>query len=594
MFKFKKEDEEKIVYNQELIQNLIKQRLNYLPENIIKMEKKINNKKLNEMCDYLKKCKNEKKNKLLNKTTIIKDEKFKELFCNNLEVLIVQLLSCYKEETFKEKLNIIYNWFQKKLNEYNSIKNINEKSYDININDYKHFFVKKKKSLDFDEKIEDEKQHRSFIPNSYKLREFKFKNIKLSQNNLVDKIKEIDDNNNLKEYEKNKLKHQLKNLNQPQIKTIRKIVMYDNLENKNKIIPSSDFSFITGTKIIDKKIINEKNNDLSNKRNEEEINKNINEFGKKRALFKGNLNKKFEIKKLIKNYSNIIQKTKNTSIVNKKNSKEVKNYFGKKHKTKTINSYKESPKKKFIKQKSLQINRNFSILNSFNKSFNILPKVSLNNIQNINKKSKIILNNSLDKGEENEEEKTFYFSFRLSKSKSLNNLFFFHKKNKQVLNDTIFKYTTIDKLFKYRIYYSKLINTPEISNSLQHSNSQNQFNLSNDNNKTIYNEMNKTTIKYNLKNLKRNEILKHNFSISENDFLQIRKGMENINNNDYLKIRHKYNNNINNNALKKAFLIPNIKLFYPLTFLPNNNGFNLLLNKPKDYDIKTKKQNKKK
>ena len=593
MFKFKKEDEEKIAYNQELIQNLIKQRLNYLPENIIKMEKKINNKKLNEMCDYLKKCKNEKKNKLLNKTTIIKDEKFKELFCNNLEVLIVQLLSCHKEETFKEKLNIIYNWFQKKLNEYNSIKNINEKSYDININDYKHFFIKKKKSLDFDEKIEDEKQHRSFIPNSNKLKEFNFKNIKLSQNNLVDKIKEIDENNDLKEYEKNKLKHQIKSLNQPQIKTIRKIVMYENLENKNKIIPSSDFSFITGTKIIDKKIINEKNNDLSNKRNEEEINKNINEFGKKRALFKGNSNKKFEIKKLIKNYSNIIKKTKNISI-SKKNTKEIKNSFIKNNKTKKINSYKESPKKKFIKQKSLQIKRNFPILNSFNKSFNILPKVSLNNIQNINQKSKIIFNNSLDNGEENEEEKTFYLSFRLSKSKSLNNLFFFHKKNKQILNDTIFKYTTIDKLFKYRINYSKIINTPEISNSIQNSFSQNQFNLSNDKNKTLYNEMNKTTIKYNLKNLKRNEILKHNFSNSENDFLQIRKDMENINNNDYLKIRHKYNNNINNNALKKAFLIPNIKLFYPLTFLPNNNGFNLLLNKPKDYDIKTKKQNKKK
>ena len=592
MFKFKKEDEEKIAYNQELIQNLIKQRLNYLPENIIKMEKKINNKKLNEMCDYLKKCKNEKKNKLLNKTTIIKDEKFKELFCNNLEVLIVQLLSCHKEETFKEKLNIIYNWFQKKLNEYNSIKNINEKSYDININDYKHFFIKKKKSLDFDEKIEDEKQHRSFIPNSNKLKEFNFKNIKLSQNNLVDKIKEIDENNNLKEYEKNKLKHQFKSLNQPQIKTIRKIVMYENLENKNKIIPSSDFSFITGTKIIDKKIINEKNNDLSNKRNEEEINKNINEFGKKRALFKGNSNKKFEIKKLIKNYSNIIKKTKNISI-SKKNTKEIKNFFTKKYKTKKINSYKESPKKKFIKQKSLQIKRNFPILNSFNKSFNILPKVSLNNIQNINQKSKIIFNNSLD-NEENEEEKTFYLSFRLSKSKSLNNLFFFHKKNKQILNDTIFKYTTIDKLFKYRINYSKIINTPEISNSIQNSFSQNQFNLSNDKNKTLYNEMNKTTIKYNLKNLKRNEILKHNFSNSENDFLQIRKDMENINNNDYLKIRYKYNNNINNNALKKAFLIPNIKFFYPLTFLPNNNGFNLLLNKPKEYDIKTKKHNKKK
>ena len=593
MFKFKKEDEDKIAYNQELIQNLIKQRLNYLPENIIKMEKKINNKKLNEMCDYLKKCKNEKKNKLLNKTTIIKDEKFKELFCNNLEVLIVQLLSCHKEETFKEKLNIIYNWFQKKLNEYNSIKNINEKSYDININDYKHFFIKKKKSLDFDEKIEDEKQHRSFIPNSNKLKEFNFKNIKLSQNNLVEKIKEIDEDNNLKEYEKNKLKHQIKSLNQPQIKTIRKIVMYENLENKNKIIPSSDFSFITGTKLIDKKIINEKNNDLSNKRNEEEINKNINEFGKKRALFKGNSNKKFEIKKLIKNYSNIIKKTKNISI-SKKNTKEIKNFFTKKYKTKKINSYKESPKKNFIKQKSLQIKRNFPILNSFNKSFNILPKVSLNNIQNINQKSKIIFNNSLDNGEENEEEKTFYLSFRLSKSKSLNNLFFFHKKNKQILNDTIFKYTTIDKLFKYRINYSKIINTPEISNSIQNSFSQNQFNLSNDKNKTLYNEMNKTTIKYNLKNLKRNEILKHNFSNSENDFLQIRKDMENINNNDYLKIRHKYNNNINNNALKKAFLIPNIKFFYPLTFLPNNNGFNLLLNKPKEYDIKTKKHNKKK
>ena len=91
----------------------------------------------------------------------------------------------------------------------------------------------------------------------------------------------------------------------------------------------------------------------------------------------------------------------------------------------------------------------------------------MNNIQNINQKSKIIFNNSLDNGEENEEEKTFYLSFRLSKSKSLNNLFFFHKKNKQILNDTIFKYTTIDKLFKYKINYSKIKNNHKIKNYIK-------------------------------------------------------------------------------------------------------------------------------
>ena len=58
-----------------------------------------------------------------------------ESFYNNLEIFL--LLSCHKEETFKEKSNIIYNWFQNKLNEFNSI---NEKSYYLNINDYKHFF----------------------------------------------------------------------------------------------------------------------------------------------------------------------------------------------------------------------------------------------------------------------------------------------------------------------------------------------------------------------------------------------------------------------------------------------------------------------
>ena len=588
MFKFKKEDDEKNI-NEESIKNLIKKRLNYLPESVIKMKEK-NNKKLNEMIDYLKIFKNEKKNKVLNKTTIIKDEKFKESFCNNLEILIVQLLSFHKEETFKEKLNIIYNWFQNKLNEYNSIKNINEKSYDFNINDNKHFFIKKEKSLDFNERIENEKKHRSFIPKSNKLKEFNLKNLNLSQNFLNNKIKEIDNNDNLNQYEKNNLKHKLKILNQPQIKTIRKIVMYENLNNENKNI---DFNFITGTQLIDKNIILEKNNNLNNKRNEEEINIGLNEYGKKRALFEGNKIKKFEIKKLIKKYSNII-KTKNISI-KRNNSKDIKNSLRKKYKTKTINLF--EPKKNFFKQKSFQIKRKFSSLNPFNKSFNIIPKVSLNNIQNMNKNSKIIFNNSSENGDENKEEKTFYFNFRLSKSKSLNNLFFFHKKNNQILNDTIFKYTTIDKLFKCRFNYSNLINTPKISNSSELSLSQNHFNLfKSDNNKTFYDELNnqnKTTIKFNLKNLKRNEILKHNFSNSENDFLQIRKDMENVNNNDYFKIRHKlYNNNINKQALKNAFLIPNIKLFYPLTFLPNNNGFNLLLNKPKDSDKKKQKKKK--
>ena len=59
MFKFKKEDDEKNI-NEESIKNLIKKRLNYLPESVIKMKKK-NNKKLNEMIDYLKIFKMKKK-----------------------------------------------------------------------------------------------------------------------------------------------------------------------------------------------------------------------------------------------------------------------------------------------------------------------------------------------------------------------------------------------------------------------------------------------------------------------------------------------------------------------------------------------------
>ena len=55
--------------------------------------------------------------------------------------------------------------------------------------------------------------------------------------------------------------------------------------------------------VIESKIIKEKQKALANKRTEEEIKEAINEFGEKRAMFKGNREKNYVIKEILNSYS---------------------------------------------------------------------------------------------------------------------------------------------------------------------------------------------------------------------------------------------------------------------------------------------------
>ena len=55
--------------------------------------------------------------------------------------------------------------------------------------------------------------------------------------------------------------------------------------------------------MIESKIIKEKQKALANKRTEEEIKEAINEFGEKRAMFKGNREKNYVMKEILNSYS---------------------------------------------------------------------------------------------------------------------------------------------------------------------------------------------------------------------------------------------------------------------------------------------------
>ena len=76
----------------------------------------------------------------------------------------------------------------------------------------------------------------------------------------------------------------------------------------------------------EKKIAENKNKFLAQKRSEEELNKNLRDFGRMRAQYKSNQEKKFELQNLVKIYTNskkldtpLLSKYRKNNFINKQN-----------------------------------------------------------------------------------------------------------------------------------------------------------------------------------------------------------------------------------------------------------------------------------
>ena len=290
----------------------------------------------------------------LTENQLLSDELiFKSLLYNALEKSLIEVMYINQKDYRKERIMRLYNWYQNRLKTFKDLRFINKKSYnDIDAVQDEDYF---KEQLDLikqeaehrieDDILKEEMSHRSAIFDKTLLEEFR-------RNHVYDNIfykkmyKKLEKNKPFK-YSKKQLKPVLEkperpvgthniyythkegkrplsiaklNLNDKKIldtpaggereRTFHTKMggkKYENVEINKEIKgsfsyyrPNMDFNLLNA----EKKIAENKNKLLSEKRSDEELYKNLKDFGRIRAQYKANKEKKFELQKLISVYTN--------------------------------------------------------------------------------------------------------------------------------------------------------------------------------------------------------------------------------------------------------------------------------------------------
>ena len=278
---------------------------------------------------------------------------FKTLLYNTLEKSLIETMYINKKDYRKERIMKLYNWYQNRIKTFKDLRFINKKSYnDIDAVQDEDYF---KEQLDLikkeaehriqDDILKEEMSHRSAIFDKSLLEEFR-------RNHVYDNIfykrmyKRLEKSKSTK-FGKKKLKPELEKPERPvgthniyythkegtrpvslaKLDLNEKKILdkpsggerertfhtkmggkkYENVQIDKEIKgsysyyrPNMDFNLLNA----EKKIAENKNKLLSEKRSDEELYKNLNDFGRLRAQYKANREKKFELKKLITVYTN--------------------------------------------------------------------------------------------------------------------------------------------------------------------------------------------------------------------------------------------------------------------------------------------------
>ena len=286
-----------------------------------------------------------------NVNPIISDEiKFKNLLYNSLEKNLIEIMYINKKEYRKEKIMRLYFWYQNRMKTFKDLRFINKKTYndiDAVIDDV---YFKEKLDLikhDQEHQIEDDilkeqMSHRSAIFDKSLIDEYKRNHV--YENIFYKKLFK-------KKTKMPKLKKNLKpdlekpdrpvgthtiyysykdgtrpvsiakiNLNDKKILETpaggeRERTFHTKLGEKKYVNvgiekeikssfsyyrPEMDFNVLNA----EKKIIEKKNKLLAEKKNQEEIKKNLKDFGRMRSLYKANEEKKCQLKQIINYYAN--------------------------------------------------------------------------------------------------------------------------------------------------------------------------------------------------------------------------------------------------------------------------------------------------
>ena len=649
---------------------------------------------------------------------------FRSSIYHQLESLLCQIGEIEDKMKRKEHIDSLYKWYKNKFNFYFSLSRINKRTYldkdEQKAYEDKLLEIKRiKEEEENNAKRYDEFEHRSII--QYKkihnyIKDFKHKELlsEFQKNNPDNdgENKTIENNKtegNIPNYFKvNKNSFKIEDFNFRELKKNYNIYMNKKdkfyskkvdkkITEKNEVDSEIPKYEIKSSYSIERPPYNEamvkienninamKNKGIIEKNNESEIAKAIDDFGKKRALFQSDLNKKYELKNIIKDYKsnnkssikilpkdiklkkidkktiNDINNDKNNLIktetnISNYNNQVISHDKNEQRKSETIDSTKEELKEE-IKEEKKKEKENIVIENSnyeIKKPKRRLCKIYLNKVKNMgnntendeNENNKNSLNDILNYNNKNNKDNFFLTSTYDAKKKDANNTSLEKNKTEEessliinredsenkekVLNvhfrfpklkssmallsskidkpDTFMRQIALNPLFRAK---NQNINLCSIDNRI--SLRRNRLNpLSNkrsiSSNVLDYdydiNENNDMNINTDIDNSNLNNSNSiHEFTkksvidSKEHNFLNIKKGFDIFKKKEFdelekvLKERNRWKT-INKSAMYQAFIDPKISSFAPIQYLPLGKGSCLL--KSLEPEKKSKKKSKKK
>ena len=556
------------------------------------------NNKIEELVTSLTKYKSDVQ-KMIKFDIKIPHYKFKKTIFKQIELLLTQIGDLDNKELREQQINSLYKWYKNKMNFYYALSSINKLTYnkkDEKIHDFKNNSLNNKKTNESSENGLNHRTVMTYKKINYYLNEFRRRHIKVKKtlNNGIINIelkRQIKNEKNNRSLYKNKSdfnKHYT--LKKTDIKSINGLIPKYEIKSSYSIErPEFNISSLK----IEKRINRLKNKLISEKKNQIEMEKYIEDFGKSRAIYKSNINKSHEIKNIIKKYKlfqNSYLETKNN--INN-NTKEIeKNDVDKdkdkieKEETIRINKIHLNKIKNINKDNLLITSLQHNKCNKKNERSNDKIDSFINNINEKDEneklnikyiKSKIFITNSDENDKQTKEAKEdnkilVDIQCELPKIKSNENLL----STKKDEDDAIMKNITNNPIYSSKRRVVKLCSIRDRNNNMNNSSN---YSLSN----VKYMNDNRICDSYEYPSFSNlYDYAKHKlFSSMDNNYLHVKKGFNSFKRNEFLRLTKVIKNKdhfttLNKTALYDAFIDPKNTNVYSNYYLPKYNGNSLL------------------
>ena len=580
------EKEAQINYSQEDKDKIGK---NYIQEHIFDLLTKEPSRKLEELCFSIVNYKVEVE-KFINENKPIQYSSFKQNLYKELESLLCQASYMESKDDRNEKIEKIHKWYKDKMKYYLSLAKIEEKTY-YDKNEHPKVLKEEKKVDDTDEEIS-AINHRTNFAKGFNLKLYRVKKIRVKNKKKIVTKQKINASK-LDYYKNEEGKNPIAKKKEKEQKLIEKQKSPNmstlstglNSKSSKRELKSSysyaepKFTFSQG--VIEAQIIKEKQKALARKRTEEEIKEAINDFGAKRALFKGNREKNYAIKEMIELYSTKNKQEKeskeeetfnsiNSTIINRKSS--VLNTTG-------------IPDS--LKQKKLNRSRSQAITAKDKEM--CFQKVIVSNVKNINKDT-LQVKKSI---------KEVNVTINMKLKNYISRQKIFTERNWQTEehpSDTLMAHISIDSLFKVKVGFNKLchvkekrvIDTNGKSKRLSAYDNRNYKLFSRRVKESEDDAYSNNSSQNNSTTLGSSEYVKKHFRNSSMDFLNLRQTMQCFQMKEVMSLKKTIKKDrLNRSCLIDAFVNPSTNTFYPKYYLPFTGSG--LLSKPIEIDIKAKK-----